>query len=450
MPAENEKRTDGNSARLSALSGLIELQKRVWAVESLDELAFISVNETHMLAPYRQAVLWMRGRGVVAASGVAVIEKDAPFIQWIGRIFTGWSAKEEKGPRLVSSRDLPREDAEEWRHWLPENGLLLPLQKADGPRLGFLLLVRDGNWPASAARLLDHLMATYGHAWVALAGSDKKTLPGLLPKRRVLGILAFSLILLLFLPVPLTVLAPAEIVPVSPIVVRSPLEGVVDRILVRPNQQVTKGGPLFELDKTALDSRLEVARKILQTVEAEYRQTAQRAMLEQPSKARLAILQGKADEHRAEIAHLEALIARSHVSAPRDGIIILDDPTEWIGRPVAVGERVMMVADEFHVEVEAWIPIGDAIALAPGAPVKVFLNADPLHAVEARLRTFSYEAVPRPDGSLAHRVRATFLDAGTRQRIGLRGTARLTGRRAVLAYWLFRRPWAAIRQALGV
>jgi len=439
------------SPELLAISALFQLQERTWRAKTPEELAFILVNETHMLSPYRQAILWIRGKGVVAVSGTPVVEKDAPFIQWMRRLFSNTLSREEKeGARLISPRDLAPEDAEEWRGWLPEKGLLLSLRGTAEDRFGFLLLVRDEDWTRFTVWLLEHLVATHDHARAALTGSKRVLLPKFLPKKWPLAILVFSLILAAFLPVPLTVLAPAEIVPVAPVVVRSPLEGVVDRIRVRPNQRVEKGNLLFELDRTRLESQLEVARKTLQTVEAEYRQTAQRAMVEQASKARLAILEGKAEEHRAEIAHLRALIARSRVTAPRDGVIILDDPTEWIGRPVAIGERVMVLADEFHAEVEAWVSIGDAIPLAAGAPVKIFLNADPLHAIEAKLHSFSYEAVARPDGGLAHRVRATLADTKRQQRIGLRGTARLTGRRVALAYWLFRRPWAAIRQALGI
>lgn len=441
------------STELRAVSALFQLQGRSWTASTPGELAFIAVNETHTLAPYRQAILWIQDKGIVAVSGVAVPEKDAPFIQWIRRLSTKLAAEEKEGARPVGPHDLAQEDAEAWRDWLPENGLVLPLAKTGGKRFGLLLLVRDETWPAATVWLLEHLTATYGHAWVALTGSGRSVLAKLLPKgpskKWLSGILILVLFSLAFLPVPLTVLAPAEIVPVAPIVVRSPLEGVVDHIPVRPNQKVKKGNPLFDLDRTTLNSQLTVAQKTLQTVEAEYRQTAQQAMVDQRSKARLAILKGKANEHRAEIAHLRALIARSHVTAPRDGIVILDDPTEWIGRPVVVGERVMMVADEFNAEVEAWVSIGDAIELAPDAPVTVFLNADPLHAVKARLRTFSYEAVPRPDGNLAHRVRAVLQDTEHRQRIGLRGTARLTGRRVALAYWIFRRPWAAIRRGVG-
>nr|VFJ91030.1 MAG: Multidrug efflux pump subunit AcrA (membrane-fusion protein) [Candidatus Kentron sp. LFY] len=438
------------SSELRAVSALLQLQERTWAARSMEELAFIAVNETHNMASYRQAVLWIRDRGVVTVSGVAASEKDAPFIQWTRRLLS--RALVEDSPRAVGADDLAQDDAEEWRNWLPEHGFVLPLVDADGKRFGCLLLARDERWSAPEMALIKHLVATYGHAWISLTKKTRRIPTRPAVKKWLLVTLGLTIVLSVFIPIPLTVLAPAEIVPINPMVIRSPLEGVVDRIRVRPNQTVSKNTPLFDLDGTTLNSQLDVAKKNLHTIEAEYRQTAQQAMVDRHSKAKLAILKGKASEQQSEIDHLRALIARTRVKAPRQGIVILDDATEWIGRPVMVGQRVMMIADEFDAEVEAWVPIGDAIPLAPDALVTVFLNADPLRPVKARLRMFGYEAIPRPDGSLAYRVRAVLHDteSGRRIRIGLRGTARITGERVLLAYWIFRRPLAAVRQTLGL
>jgi hypothetical protein len=60
----------------------------------------------------------------------------------------------------------------------------------------------------------------------------------------------------------------------------------------------------------------------------------------------------------------------------------------------------------------------------------------------------SYDALQRPDGSYAYRVRAR-LDGVTEHRVGLKGTARLSGDWVPLAYWMLRRPLALIRQTLG-
>ena len=128
---------------------------------------------------------------------------------------------------------------------------------------------------------------------------------------------------------------------------------------------------------------------------------------------------------------------------------MFDDPSEWIGRPVATGERIMRIATPRDVEVEAWLPVGDAIPLEPGAPVNLYLSASPLTPVEANVRYMSYDAFQRPDGNYAYRVRAT-LAGQTQHRVGLKGTAKLSGRWVPLCYWVFRRPLALIRQTLGL
>jgi hypothetical protein len=149
------------------------------------------------------------------------------------------------------------------------------------------------------------------------------------------------------------------------------------------------------------------------------------------------------------VNYLREQLTRARVLAPKDGVALFDDPTEWIGRPVSVGERILRIAATGDVEVEAWLPLADAIALEPGAPVQLYLNARPLEPVSASLRYMAHEAAPRPDGTFAYRVRAT-LDAATEHRVGLKGTAKLQGETVPAAWWVMRRPVATLRSALGL
>jgi hypothetical protein len=125
-----------------------------------------------------------------------------------------------------------------------------------------------------------------------------------------------------------------------------------------------------------------------------------------------------------------------------------DDPTEWIGRPVSLGERILRVARPGDVEVEAWVAVADAIPLQEAAAVTLHLNANPLSPVQAQLRYLSHDAVERPDGTYAYRLRAG-LSAPTEHRVGLKGTVRISGRWVPLVYWVMRRPWAAVRGFVG-
>ena len=138
------------------------------------------------------------------------------------------------------------------------------------------------------------------------------------------------------------------------------------------------------------------------------------------------------------------------MKAERDGIAVYGDPNDWLGRPVQTGERVMQLADPRDAGVLIWLPVADALNLEPGAPIRLFLHTKPLSPLPATLLQTSYQAVLSPEGVSAYRLRGQFEDGADKARIGLRGTARVSGDWAVLGYFLFRRPIAAMREWTGL
>nr|CAX83997.1 Membrane-fusion protein [uncultured bacterium] len=433
------------------LAALLALEEHARQAANSMEIAFVMVNETRFLAPYRQAALFTDADGVMAVSGVSGVERDAPFTLWLERVFRHLERNAQNaclvGPELLLGRD-----GEEWSEWLPRHGLWVALRSPDGTRPGSLLFVRDEPWSEAETTLLARAVAMFGpvFSWHCRASSFKAGWRRI--RKRTAWRLGFAVAgaLLLAMPVRLSVLAPAEVVASNPAVVRSPLEGVIERVLVKPNQAVSEGQLLFVLDRTSLEGKLEVARRGLATARAELEQNTQQAFFEIKAKAQLSILTSRAEERVAEVAQLEELLARCDVRAPRRGLALIDDPSEWAGRPVAVGEKVVAVADPGDVEMEAWLSPADVIELEGGGPAMLFLNTDPLSPLGARLEYVAFEATLLPDGTLGHRVRAAFEKSEDRPRLGLKGTARLDGRRVALAYWLLRRPLAAVRRTLGL
>jgi hypothetical protein len=432
----------------SSLLALLGLEEQFRHATTPTELAFALVNECRTLVEYRQAVLFIDGSGLRAVSGVASLDRTAPFALWMERV---WHHIAPTQPRLGGPEALAGADATEWADWLPPQALWLPLCGPGGRQWGAVLFARDQPWGEAEATLLNRAAAMAGHNWAALHRPTpwQRLRARLTAQPRLrLGLIGLGLAALV-LPVRLSVLAPAEIVAHAPAMVRAPAEGVIERVLIQPNQGVSVGQPLFELDRTTLTGRQEVARKALSTAQAELDQVTQQSFFDPKAKAQVAVIKARIDERAAELAQLDDLLGRAVVRAPRSGIAILDDPSEWLGRPVAVGERVMAVADPADIEIEAWLAPADIIHLETDGPVTVFLNSDPLRPVAASLRYLTYEPVMQPDGQLGHRVRATMRPGPAPPRLGLKGTARLDGHRVPLIYWLLRRPLAVIRTTLG-
>ncbi|SMH43124.1 efflux RND transporter periplasmic adaptor subunit [Azospirillum agricola] len=440
---------------------LLELQRQAWRLTAAAELRYHIVNQTRRLIAYRQAAfltlpptLPASGRGrpaLEAVSNIAVLEPNAPFARWLEDAARAVAAGPEGGTiHVVDPAALPPPVRGAWGEWGPAQALWCPLAGPDGvPRAG-LWLGRDEPWTDGELLLLGHLAEGYGHAWWALAGK-RAPKPG--RRRAMLPLLALALVCgVLALPVPMSTLAPAEIRASDPVIVAAPLDGVIERFHVQPNEAVAAGQPLFSFDATVLRSRHEVAAKGLSQAEAELLTASQAAFADPQTKARVGQLRAQVELRRAELGLARDLLDRVTVRAERAGLAVFTDTNDWLGKPVAVGERVLTLADPQAPEIDIQVAVGDALVLEEGSRVELFLNVDPLRPLRARLTHASYEAGLSAAGVLSYRVKAA-LEADPGQpppRIGLRGTAKILGERVPLALYLFRRPLALLRQTLGI
>ena len=435
------------ASNTNSIDSLLELIRRARAAESVAAVRFIAVNDSHLLAPYQQAALWFREGGVQALSGLIEVDANVPYVRWLNRVGETLA----KGPaRTITAADIPDELRAEWAQWLPAQAVWIPFGAGGG-----VLFAREIPWRDIELRLLSEWLQTWFCAYRAVntptaLGAFFQRLrrsPRAVAKRPLI-LAAVALIIALY-PVRLSVLTQAELVPANPVAVRAPLEGVIKTVFVRSNDAVKIGQPLFAYDDVALSSKLEVAAEALRTTEAEQRQLGQLALTDAKARGALAAVKGAVEEKRLEQEFLRGQLERNRVNAPRDGIVFIDDANEWIGRPVVAGQRVMRLAEPQDKEIEAWLAVGDAIALPENAPVRLYLSASPLSPVSGHIRTIAYEATRRPDGSFAYRVRAT-LEGTSEHRVGLKGTARISGERVPFIYWVLRRPLAAMRAYFGI
>ena len=436
-----------------ALPVYAHLQERARAARSLRELWFTIANETWQLLPYAQAYLWQTDTGrprLRTAAGLAQLAEDSPLTVWLKRLGRWIDRGVGDDPMFLAREDVPDDLVDGWDEWVGPLLFVQPVLAPDGRRLGIVGFVIEDAPSEAIQTVLLRTFSAYGHAWSALA-----------PRRRARSrfagwprwMAAALLLAAMFIPVRLSVLAPAEIIGLDARVVSAPMDGVIESFAVEPNQTVAAGQLLFSLDATTVVNRREVAARQLQVARADALAAAQKAFSSDASRADLAALEGKVAEREAELAYLEHLLERIQVHAPAPGVIVFGDANDWIGKPVATGERVALLADPGDAGVLVWLPVADAINLEAGAEVRVFLQVAPLDPIDATLSQTSYQAVTSPEGISAYRLRARFSPddpAVALARIGLKGTAKIYGRSAPLAYYLFRRPLAALREWTGL
>lgn len=440
---------------LNPLLTLLQLGRRARDAASVEALGFVMVNETLRLLPYRQAAFWVGGGlgRVAAVSGLAQADGNTPYIQWLTLLSRSLQKRPEQkaGGESLTAASAGDALAADWSAWLPAHLLWLPLRKPDGQFDGALLLARDTPWQEHELALANELGHSYAHALAAFA--PRETLKAraralLKPTRNRKRLLVAALVACLF-PVRLTVLAPAEVAPTDPFVVRAPLDGIVDGMQVRPNQPVKAGTPLFKLDPTTLRSRYELARKAQDTALEEYRQAAQLAVTDDKGKLEMTQTRGRLAEKDVELEFTSEQLNRIQVRAERDGIAVFSDVNDWVGKAVNVGERVMTLADPAKVELTAYLPVANSIDIGPGSELTFYPNNSPLSSFDAQVVNLAYSAETTPEGVLAYRVRARLDQGESKPRLGLMGTAKLKGSWVPLAYYVLRRPLTGLRQRLG-
>ena len=436
----------------------LQLERSARKATTLQRLQFVIANETFRLFRFRQAAVWSWRENekprVVTLSGISQIDVNAPYIHWLGDLLAEQAPRDEQPLRLLDAQDLDTRWQQGWNEYINGHMLLCPLRSNTGNPLGGLVMVRDEPWNDEETQLVDMLGEAYGHAWSGLLPGSRRwrmrRLLHALRSRPVWKLSALLLALAAFIPVRLSALAPASIIPIDPVAITSPLDGAIAHIDVAPNAPVARDEILFRIDDTHLRNQLAIAEKAHSVAQAEHLMAVQKAFADIDSKAQIAMLEARMEQKRSEIDYYRELLGKTQVRSPQAGVAIFSDPNAWIGKPVVVGEKIMDTADPGQVQIEVWLPVSDAINLLPGSEVILFLNTDPSQPLRGTLTQTSYQAELNHSGVLAFRLLARVDDSENLPRLGLHGTAKLYGEQVALIYYLLRRPAASLRQWIGL
>jgi multidrug resistance efflux pump len=438
---------------------LLEFQQKLHNCKSLRELSFVSVNDTFSVLQYDQAVVWyydIRGAiSVSAVSGLAEIAVDTPYVQWLGRAIQFLLINRPDPVSALPFDEFPETLTEDGREWVHENILHCLLHSPEGKVLGGLFLNRHTTFEDQELAVARWVASSIGFAaWAWRQNSQKIThVTKAFEKRSVQYAVAAGIVLaavLGFVPIRLSALVPAEITPTKPFPITAPIDGVIRKIVIQPNQVVKADEAVAELDDTSIRNRLAVATKAFETASTDYQRAVNKSFNDEQSKGELLVLGSKVQEKSAEVAYLSELLEKLRITAPQGGIAIFSDAEDLRGRPVQTGERIMVVADPSLVGVTVYLPPDDAVELEVGGDVTVYLNIAPLSPLNAKIVQSSYEAMVQPDNTVAYIIKAALEPGSGLPRIGNKGTAKVFGKSVSLGYYLFRKPILFLRRSLGV
>jgi hypothetical protein len=438
------------------LSTILEIEHQFRSAKNQKELGYLIVNQSRALLPYDRAVLLTKDNKryrVDAISDISAVDKNSTYTHWVESVSTTLSKVAKDSVYIANlKRDLSDIELRQLKDYQSVHiaYINLSIKKDDTTIESALMIFRDSAYSKDEELILKHIAHSYSYYIYA---SRKCTLSSKIKdinkNNKALKYILVAIFLAMFIPINMSVLAPAQIEPKEPHIVTSPISGVIEKVTVKPNQSIKQKQLLLKLDTTDNQNRYFVAKESLSVAKAALYAAKQNSFYDRDAKKKIATLDTEVKLKQSELKYAKDILQKSFVYANIDGIAIINNPSQWIGKPVSTGEKIFVIADKSRVEVSIMLPVSDAIFLEKGAKVKIFLDNEPLKSYNATLTHISYQPQLTEQNIVAYKITANLDYKSNLPTIGLRGTAKIYSQDVTLFFYLFRKPITALRTFVG-
>ena len=445
---------------MSDVSKLIQLEFNLKNCENDSELFYSIVNQTIEIINYDQAVLvgldYSSKLKVEAISNVVSVDSTSPFVQYIldlsNKLKNLYSNDEIK---LVNQTELSKDIKEQIKEFSPSNIVWIPLKtiKNNIEVEFYLILFRNDFFEQKDLEILNYLATSYKYFLFANRKDSFRTkLRSLKINNKYLKYSLIAIFLAMFLPIKMSVIAPCEIQAKDPFVVTSPIDGSIDEIKVNSNEFVQKDKLIVKIKDVDLINAYEIAKKKLDTVQAELHSMKQAGFYDIDKKSQISRLESEVALKEAELNYSKSLLDKTDIYSQTQGIAVVDNPNEWKGKPVITGEKILLIANPNEVEIKIMLSVKDALFLKESAEVKIFLDNKIFETWDAKISEIFYKPQVTPENIVSYKIIADFDDLKQNEeipKIGLRGTAKIYSQNVTLFFYLFRKPITSLRQIIA-
>jgi multidrug resistance efflux pump len=233
---------------------------------------------------------------------------------------------------------------------------------------------------------------------------------------------------LLFVPLPYYVAAPARLEGSVQRVVVAPVDGFLEQVNVRPGDSVKSGQLLAELATQDLQ-----AERMRRRSELAQHENVYRAALARADRTQLVINQARAAEAQAQLSLVENQLQRSQLRAPFDGIVIKGDLPQQLGAPVQRGEVLLTLAPDDRYRLIVEVDERDVALVDAGLHGRLVLTAEPNAVFDFSVVRLLPVAVAA-DGRNFFEAEGALEAAGKTLRPGMRGVAKIAAGRRPAAW----------------
>lgn len=442
---------------LQALSLTQQLTVKACKAENLDALIFLILNDTYHVFPYDRAMLFQLDEGkahLLGVSGQATYSTRSELLNRIQAMAVSLSG--EEAARVVAAKDFPNNE-EDWTFLQQQKETTVfwaPFRLEDGSRIGLWFerwadpeskSIFEGN----SKLLTEFLLPGYAAAWSRFGWRSKAhRWLSLFSGKRLLYAMLAVVALSFAIRLDMRIVAPCEVVARDPYVMSAPLDGIIEKVHVEPGQHVDKGKVLYAYEKSVAEQEYKIAQAELEIVKAEQSRLAngddkQKTLL-------IAGLSSRMKQAEMRVQSAEERLAMLEEHAPIAGVVSIENPDNWSGKPVKTGEKILTLSDPKRTHLKIWIPEKDNIAFNMSIPIKVFLDPAPATSLKAKL-TYIAQEISLADGKTPSFVAAAeWQENPDGAKLGLKGNAILYGERVSLFYYVLRKPINSLRVFFGI
>jgi RND family efflux transporter MFP subunit len=447
--------------KVEILETLVTVSHEITATLNLERMLQTIVNAPQAVIPYERATIGLEQGGkfrLSAMTGRTQVNADSPEIAPLFNVLH-WAALSEEqvyvrqhGGEIDDSREETRA---KFHKYFEESGMrgfyAIPLTDDTG-RVGILSLESSDPDFLSAAHL-EIVKVLAGQATVALRNAQmykevpfisilepvlekKRKFMAMKKSRRTLWLAtaAAVTVFLIVVPLPMRVDGDATVAPLHSARVQPEVEGVIEKVLVREGERVSRGQILAEME--AWDYQSAVA-----AVQAKYQ-----AALMQMNRA-LAVSDGteagiqqvQADYWKAEVARANEVLDNTKLRSPIDGLVATPHIENLAGSRLQFGDTFAEIVDSSNAVVDVAIDDRDATLLHPQEPAAIKLNGFPARTFRGTVKIVSPKSVTQGDQHVFFaRISIPNADGAIRPGMQGRGKVRVGWRPA--GYVLLRGP----------
>jgi len=154
------------------------------------------------------------------------------------------------------------------------------------------------------------------------------------------------------------------------------------------------------------------------------------------NRAEIGLLKSRKQQVSAELALVEKRLARTHIVAPFDGVLVSGDLNQSLGAPVESGQTLFEIASLADFRIILSVNERDVAAVEPGQDISLRLSALPGRTYQAHVESLLPVSISE-DGKSFFRVVASVDEVDGQLKPGMRGVAKIdTQRDSLIWVWI--------------